>query len=600
MRRRHRLVAVAVASAGSVILAGPVSAPSAADLRPIAVTAHVAYPAPVMVYPSPGDRFEQRETQISFRGIPAADIGPITVVGSRSGVHAGQIAADSDGNGGSFIPNRRFTAGETVTVTTDLNVIGGRNGRFRFAIDHPRPQPHYAALPRASAPNSVASFHSAPGLLPATVRVTVNHTPASDGDIFVAPQFGPAENGPMILDPSGHLIWFRPIPIGKRLIATDFRAQQFDGQRVLSWWQGNSNEGSGRGAGIILDDHYQQIATVRAGNGLAMDLHELLLTNAGDAYILAVAPVRLHGFRRSIENGIVQEIDVKTGLVLFQWDALDHIPLSDSVKFRGRQAGHVLDPYHLNSVALDRSGNLVVSSRNTNAVFDVDRATGHVNWQLGGRGSSFRLGGGVSTAFQHDAVMQPNGELTIFDDGGGPPTVHTDSRGIQVALDFKHHRATLAHQYLHSPALASNFEGSVQRLPSGNVFLGWGQQPYFSEIGTHGHQVYDAHFVAPTASYRAYRLPWFGQPDSKPGIAVVRDGPHRFSVYASWNGATDVSAWRLLAGGTSGPLHAAATRPRHGFETGLPVSRGVRTVEVEALGAHGSVLATTSSRSVPR
>ena len=552
-----------------------------------------------MVYPSPGDRYEQRDTQISFRGIPAGEIAPLTVVGSRSGVHTGQIEADSDGDGGSFIPTRPFRAGETVTVTTDLNVIGGQTGQFRFAIDRPRPRPGYRALPRANAPNALMQFHSQPGLLPAAVRVTENNTPPSDGDIFVAPQDGPAENGPMILDPDGRLIWFRPFPLHERLLATDFAAQEFDGQRVLSWWQGNSNQGSGRGVGIILNDHYQQIATVRAGNGLRMDLHEFLLTPSGDAYIIAVAPVRIPGVRRSVENGIVQEIDVKTGLVLFQWDALDHIPLSDSVKYGTHHPGHILDPYHLNSVALDRSGNLIVSSRNTNAVFDVDRATGRIDWQLGGRHSSFRLGPGTATAFQHDATMQPNGELTIFDDGGGPPTVHSASRGIQVALDVKHHRATLVHQYAHTPALASNFEGSVQRLPSGNVFLGWGQQPYFSEIGAHGHQVYDAHFVAPTASYRAYRFPWSGQPDSKPAIAVVGTGRSHFSVYASWNGATDVVSWRVLAGATASALHGAATRAQHGFETGLPVPSGARTVEVQALGPHGTVLSTSGPKSVP-
>jgi hypothetical protein len=195
--------------------------------------------------------------------------------------------------------------------------------------------------------------------------------------------------------------------------------------------------------------------------------------------------------------------------------------------------------------------------------------------------------------------MRPNGQLTIFDDGGGPPTVHP-ARGIQVGLDFNHHRATLLHAYPHSPALASNFEGSMQRLASGNVFLGWGQQPYFSEIGIHGQQVYDAHFVAPTASYRAYRMPWFGQPAHKPAIAVVRAGGGRFDVYASWNGATDVARWRVLAGGKSGALHRSATLPRHGFETGLPIPHGARRVEVQALSSKSAVLATSPPHAVPR
>src|SRR5581483_11944785 len=224
--------------------------------------------------------------------------------------------------------------------------------------------------------------------------------------IFVAPQYGPAENGPMILDSRGRVVWFRPFPLREKLLATDFREQKLFGRSVLTWWQGNSNEGSGRGVGVILNNHYQQIATVRAGNGLKMDLHEFTVTNSGDAYLIAVAPTRLAHINRAVENGVVQEIDIKTGLVLFQWDALDHVPLTDSVKWGQSKPGHILDPYHLNSISIDRSGNLIVSSRNTDAVFGINRATGRIDWKLGGRGSTFSLGGGVATAFQHDAVLQ--------------------------------------------------------------------------------------------------------------------------------------------------------------------------------------------------
>ena len=579
-----------------LLAAGVVLATGPARVRATAFP-YGPYAQPVMVYPSPGDRYEQRLTQISFRGIPPGEIGSLQVVGSESGMHTGYLEADSDGAGGSFIPNHPFIPGETVTVTTGLNIIGGHGGSFSFEIDHPRPVPVVAPLHNAIAPHDLQHFYSEPGLVPAALRVTEDRAPAFDGDIFVAPEFGPAENGPMILDPTGRLIWFRPFPIGRRTMVTDFRAQRLDGQPVLTWWQGNSNEGTGRGDGIIFNDHYKKIATVHAGNGLMMDLHEFLLTNSGDAYILAVAPVHLPHLRRTVNNDVVQEIDLKTGLVLFQWDALDHIPLSDSVKFGRDHSGQLFDPYHLNSISLDRSGNLIVSSRNTNAVFGIDRATGEIIWQLGGRHSSLRLGSGVQTAFQHDAVMQPDGRLTIFDDGAGPPTVHPASRGLEVALDFGGHRAVLVHQWFHSPNLSSNFEGSVQRLPSGNTFIGWGQQPYFSEVGVDGRQIFDARFIAGTASYRAYRFRWSGFPDSRPAIAIVRRGSG-FSAYASWNGATAVTAWRVLAGAKASSLRRGAAVPRHGFETAIPIPAGAHTVAVQALGARGAVLATSLPRGV--
>jgi hypothetical protein len=99
--------------------------------------------------------------------------------------------------------------------------------------------------------------------------------------------------------------------------------------------------------------------------------------------------------------------------VLFQWDALDHISLGDFFKFGPATPGHILDPDHANSISLDAAGNLVVSIPNTDAVYDIDRATGVVRWALGGKDTSFKVASGTSTAFQHDAVMHPNGQLTI-------------------------------------------------------------------------------------------------------------------------------------------------------------------------------------------
>ena len=279
----------------------------------------------VAVYPSPGDRYEQPGTQITFRGIPVSEIGPIKVVGSRTGVHTGTIEADSDGDGGSFVPSEPFAVGEKVTVTTGLNVIGGGFGTFSFSIERPGPNLVPEVLPRATGPNSVQRFHSQPGLQPPAVRVTKDTAPAADGDIFVAPQFGPSQNGPMILDAHGNLVWFHPFPISNETIVTDFRTQQLNGQPVLTWFQGTTTSGTGEGEGVIDNDDYQQIATVHAGNGLHMDLHEFLLTNSDDAYLIAVAPVELPGVHRAVLNSVVQEIDVRTGLVLFQWDALDHL-----------------------------------------------------------------------------------------------------------------------------------------------------------------------------------------------------------------------------------------------------------------------------------
>ena len=204
---------------------------------------------------------------------------------------------------------------------------------------------------------------------------------------------------------------------------------------MLTWWQGFTNNGSGRGEGVIYNSSYQQIATVQAANGLqGMDLHEFLVTPQGDAYIVAVSPVHYGTMKRPLMDSVVQEIDIKTGLVLFEWHALDHIPISESF-FKNGAPGAVFDPYHLNSIALDSDGNLIVSMRNTWAVYKINHQTGAVMWMLGSNQNSFKMGPGTQTAFQHDVVLQPNGMLTMFDDGAGPPTVHSQSRALEESVN---------------------------------------------------------------------------------------------------------------------------------------------------------------------
>jgi hypothetical protein len=209
------------------------------------------------------------------------------------------------------------------------------------------------------------------------------------------------------------------------------------------------------------------------------------------------------------------------------------------------------------------------------------------------------MGPGTSTAFQHDAVVQANGDLTIFDDGAGPPRVHQQSRGIEVAPNLTDRKATLVRQLEHSPPMLADFEGSVQDLAGGEMFLGWGQQPYFTEYNTRGQMDFDAHFVTPTASYRAYRFPWAAQPPTRPALAAGTSASGDATLWESWNGATDVTAWRVLAGTQASSLAAIGRYPKYRFESTLTPGTGYRDVAVQALGSSGRVLATSPAETVP-
>jgi hypothetical protein len=548
---------------------------------------------PVSVFPSPGTQYNRPQTQISFRGVGARGIGRLTVVGSRSGAHRGRLRADSDGQGASFIPSEPFTAGETVIVHTSLNVLGGSGGRFQFKIGHVAPLipvGHLGGIPRLTR-NGVMRFHSQPQFEPASFTVTTDTAPMDEGDIFVAPQNGPVQDGPMILDPRGRLVWFSPYPVARNVFVNDFRVQDLYGQPVLTWWQGFRDAGFGqsRGIGVILNRNYRRIATVRAGNGLDAGSHEFLVTPQGDAYITASSPVNLRSHRGTTIDSVVQEIDIRTGLVLFEWHALDHVPLSDTYPIPAN-INASFDPYHVNSISLDAQGNLLLSLRNTSAVYCIDHRDGHILWTLGGKHSSFTMGPGTGTYLQHDAVAQPDGTVTIFDNGGAPPFLHGQSRALRERLDMQTMTATRLGEYDHSPPLRAAVEGGLQMLPDGDAFVGWGSAPFFSEYGPSDQQIYSARFNEPVVSYRAYRFPWDAQPPTAPAVAVSKSVHAVRHLYVSWNGATDVSSWRVLVGNQPRRLVMYTTSPTAGFETTITIRTRARYVAVQALNANGWVL----------
>jgi hypothetical protein len=171
--------------------------------------------------------------------------------------------------------------------------------------------------------------------------------------------------------------------------------------------------------------------------------------------------------------------------------------------------------------------------------------------------------------------------------------VHTQSRGITVRLDDKAKTATLVSEDIHSPALAASFEGNVQELANGDEFLGWGQQPYFSEFNPQGERLFDGRFVDANSSYRAYRYPWTGTPVGAPAV-VASTAASTTNVYVSWNGATQVAVWRVLSGPSADALQAVVTAPKAGFETQIPIP-AQPYVAVQAIDSAGQIIATSNA-----
>jgi hypothetical protein len=557
--------------------------------------------APVSVFPIPGARVASPATQIAFRGVPARQLGTILVSGSQSGPHAGRVQSDSDGHGGSFLPVTPFKPGEVVTVHTTLNIRGGSNGSFQFTIADQvgrYPPSHWPHADRPKDHRDVWHFHSRKDILPDAITVD-KHGPTAPGYIFVASQGGPVQVGPEILDSAGNVVWFKSMQGDDS--ASDVKVQTYRGKKVLTWWQGYVTGGLGFGEGVINNSAYQVTNVVKAANGLMADLHEFEITPWNTALITAAKPV--HWDARSIGgsshqltvDAVVQEIDIPTGLVLFQWDSLDHVPVSDSYSHLPRNgANSPFDYFHVNSIDVDHDNNLIISGRNTWAAYKVDHASTRTIWTLGGRHSSFKMLPGASFAFQHDVRVRSAHDwfVTIFDDGAGPPVVHP-SRGLKLFLDTKKMVAKNVGSEQHDPSLQTYVEGNYQQLTGGDDLLGWGQQPYFTEFNSHGQEVWDAHFKDSVASYRAYRFQWTGTPQTTPAVIGASHG-RSTGIYVSWNGATSVSSWRVEGGGSPGSLRTVASARKRGFETAITFSRQ-SYVRVQALDSTGHVLSTSGT-----
>jgi hypothetical protein len=554
----------------------------------------------VVISPLPGTPDADPATQISFLGVPASHLQSIVVVGTTSGSHAGTLRYYSTHTGGSFLPANPFTPGEHVTVSATVTGYGApvRIGTS-FDVSSPYVLPPSApTTPVKATPQNTIRFHSRHDLQPPAVTVT---TPASDpslGDIFVSPDSGAGQAGPMIVSPIGTLIWFDPLPSGTT--AFDLNVQSFQGSPVLTWWQGQVVEGHGQGVDMIESDHYTPIATVHAGNGLFADLHDFEITPQGTAWITAFAPQHLDlsslgGLSSGlIDDGVIQEIDIKTGLVMFQWDALGHVPISDTYMHVPHVAGDVLDYFHPNSIDPLPNGEFLISSRNTWTTDLISETTGAVLWRLGGKHSSFSLGAGVKFAWQHDAQLLPDGTISLFDNEAAPAEAK-QSRALDIAIDTTANTAKVVRQLTYpGQGILSDSQGDVQLLPNGDDLVGWGQAGEVSEFSPTGQITFDMHFSSPANTYRAFRFPWAARPSTPPALAVATASHGARELWASWNGATDVSGWRVLAGSSATSLRSVGSFASAGFETAIRAPTTARYVRVQALSSAGAVLATSA------
>jgi hypothetical protein len=557
------------------------------------------------VSPAPDTGTANPRTQISFLGTSGADVRDVSVVGSKSGVHRGRLRAYSQGDGASFLPATPFDAGERVRVRA---VIGAGDGAtrtaFGFRVDTPYPT---ATIPEfhnpPAAPADYQSFYTMASAQPPILTVTVPDRDPAAGDILTTNGPGPGQYGPLIYAPDGRLIWFQRLSGG--LTAENLSEQTYEGHRVLTWWKGRVLElGFGQGEDVVMNSHYQEVARIAGGNGLKADLHEFQIAPRGVAYITAYNPIRcdLSSVKGTAGGAIVdnaiEQIDIKTGLVRWEWHSLDHVGASES-EVETPTGTVPWDYFHLNSIDPEPDGALLISARSTWAGYQLEGASGKIRWRLGGNRSSFKMGAGTKMAWQHDARLLGDGEISFFDDGSNPP-IHRQSRALRIKLDLKSREVRLASVYTHAdPPLLAASQGNMQTLANGNALVGYGGVPAISEFAADGSLRFDAHQPYDMSFYRAFRFAWSARPLTPPALlASLNNTAEETIVHASWNGATEVSAWRVLAGKRAGSLAVQATIPGDGFESSTTLPKRFSYVAVQALDRAGRVLGRSKSERV--
>ncbi len=463
-------------------------------------------------------------------------------------------------------------------------------------------------LALATAPPKTQSFFSRPDLKPPVITVhQYGHVAQSRYTFLNAPYSAAGHGGAMILDSAGELVWFGPNTATEHKM--DFNAQDLDGQPVLTWWQGLLHQGHGEGEAIIADSSYQVKYVIQAQNGLKVDLHEFVVTPQGTALISAYrthSGVDLSSIGGPASgylcSGVVQEIDIASGELLFEWDSYDpaNPPIAPAESYlplepgQGTQA-RPFDYLHLNSIDQAPDGDFIVSGRHTWTIYKISKADGSILWRMNGKKSDFTMGPGASYLWQHHVRSHAHDQLTVFDNADGPVPPHQKrSRALILAYDTTSQQVSLKKAYAHpGQVVLAEAMGSAEILPGGDMFVDWGFATRFSQFSADGRLLIDATMSSGAPSYRGFSRDWAGQPTDRPAVAVRRTSAGA-TVYASWNGATNVASWTVLAGTTGTSLAPVATVRRTGFETAIAVHKTARYFAAQANDASGQALSTSN------
>jgi len=566
---------------------------------------------PVSAYPVPGTAYASDVTTISFRGINPKQLklNKIRVVGAKTGVHKGKKLVHSDRRGASWVPTKRFARGEKVRVKTNFRLYRAKRGNFSYRIARLTAKDDSPANPKI--PKPTGGLNSRPDLIPTELAVETNLPEKAPGEIF----YSAKQNGLAIANSDGKTTWFRDFNYDATGITLyNFRVQEYKDQPVLTYWKGASSllGYSQIGTYEILNRRYKKIATITPGNGYKADIHEFKLTDRDTALVLSYVGIRKN-LRKAggskdgkILDNVIQEIDIETGAVLFEWHSLGNVPFTTGVGAVPTSPDDSFDYFHANSIDTDGNGYLV-SGRRHSSIYRIDQATGKIRWTLAGNGgkNSFKMGPGTEFGYQHDAQRLPNGDISLFDNSQGrfEPPVRDQSSALVLRLgkEGKRRTATLVKRFEHPTGVIAQSQGNAEPLDNGGFFVGWGQVNRMTEFNAAGDIVFDATHSGDSnpqfgviSSYRIYKDDWTGIPSGKPAINSQASGAGT-KVWASWNGSQEIRQWKVLSGPDAGNLTEIASADWADLETEISAPAAGALIAVQAIGDGGKVLGTSNA-----
>jgi len=539
------------------------------------------------VSPAPGSHHVSPLNNVAIRdgrALDPASVAPgiVTVVGTASGPHDGDLRLARDGRTLVFLPAAPFAAGETVDVTlaSGLRTADGSAlppAAFTFEVASATPRELAARFPAETEGGEMGATPTQPssdagvaatcadlptGFPPFTIRAWNDPDP---GYLVLSPTGASRTGSITVIDNTGQPLFYQ------RFGSTVFNFEvQPNG--LLTYFE--SAPPTGDPKFFALDHTFTLVDSFATGNGYETDTHELLLLPDGHFIVMAYdpQPVRMDlvvpgGNPDAVVTGlIVQELDADRNVV-FQWRSWDHYDITDITL--GSLTAASVDYAHGNAIELPPDGTLLLSQRNMGELTKIDRVTGDVLWRMGPHAKKNQftfVNDPRGFTAQHDARWLPNGHLTVFDNGNGLNPAY--SRFVEYAVDEASRTATEVREYVHAPAIVASTQGAARREPTGRTLIGWGgatSNAKLTEINPDGSVSLELGTTPTVQSYRVHRTSWRGD-------VLVTDPT--FDCGAANPGAT-VERSLTVRNGTSAPVTigcAVSTDPQFVVTTPFPLT----------------------------